>query len=832
MSSFNNLAFTTTTNGELNISSQTITGVAIDPVAPSTVGLISEYALLISPHFSGIPTAPTADVSNNSTQIATTAYVQANRAQLQANIDLKANINSPVLTGVPQSTTPSTTDDSTKIATTAHVQSNRRELQSNIDLKANINSPVLTGIPKAPTAGRTVHNEQIATTEYVYNAITDLIDSAPDALNTLNEIASALNSNSANDQLTVNQLLNYITSADASFNAIDAKLILLDMSDNDLYSQVERIDASLNSLEADKTTLNADIVRIDASLNSLETLKADKSYVDSQNTSQNATIALKADKSYVDTQNTSLNTAISLKADKSYVDTQNTSQNTTISAKADKSYVDASLNNVVKITENQTITGRKQFYYNPTITNDNSGNEFILYGQIDMSDIYNPKYAGIYGNVAKGFAQYPNWNTCGMTISSNAVEFVSANYVGQCYAMIDNESGKYWTKDGFYISDGSYNADGDNNGIVRLNYQGLSYFSGTLNLTSTQDVHTVSNGNTNIESHGEVNIKSVSLSAFSSNIKLTSDIELVSPGGTISASAYENMTLASRQQLNIDSSANVVVNSITGTNITSNGNIQVKSNSNNVSLISYLGTTTLDASNIVINSSRGGINMTTFNNCDINMNNTGGNTSIISHQGNTILDASQNVFIGTNSQGVVMGDYTNQYFTSNTSAPGFLTIGKSKNSSFNFTDARYLSGTGTGLISGANTQPFSIVAADRIGCPEFNAWSDLRLKENINKIELTEAMNLVKNIDPVTFDWKDNKHQTSGYIAQDILKNGCPKHLVSIIPDNDLEETIDSDNFVSPAGAKFVVNYNGLIPYYHKVIKNLVERIEELEKKI
>jgi hypothetical protein len=45
-------------------------------------------------------------------------------------------------------------------------------------------------------------------------------------------------------------------------------------------------------------------------------LKTDKTYVDSQNTSQNTTIGTKADKTYVDTQ-------LALKADKTYVDTQN-----------------------------------------------------------------------------------------------------------------------------------------------------------------------------------------------------------------------------------------------------------------------------------------------------------------------------------------------------------------------------------------------------------------------------------------------------------------------------------------------------------------------------
>jgi len=215
--------------------------------------------------------------------------------------------------------------------------------------------------------------------------------------------------------------------------------------------------------------------------------------------------------------------------------------------------------------------------------------------------------------------------------------------------------------------------------------------------------------------------------------------------------------------------------------------------------------------------------------------------SIDSSQGNTAIDASQNIFIGTNTNGsIIMGNYGNTYngsnvFTNNGTAPGFLTIGKSISSTANAYN-RFGGGVSPTLTtygpSNNTASSYSIVAAGVIGCPEFHAFSDLRLKENVDEIDITEAINLIKNIKPVTFDWKDSKQQTSGFIAQDILKNKGPNHLVSMISEHDLEETVDSDNFVSPAGSKFVVNYNGFIPYYHKVIKNLVERIEELEKKI
>jgi hypothetical protein len=50
----------------------------------------------------------------------------------------------------------------------------------------------LTGTPTAPTAATSTDTTQIATTEFVQNRIAEVIDSAPAALDTLNELAAAL----------------------------------------------------------------------------------------------------------------------------------------------------------------------------------------------------------------------------------------------------------------------------------------------------------------------------------------------------------------------------------------------------------------------------------------------------------------------------------------------------------------------------------------------------------------------------------------------------------------------------------------------------------------
>ena len=71
---------------------------------------------------------------------------------------------------------------------------------------ATLNSPTLTGTPLAPTASPGTNTTQIATTEFVKGEITSLVDAAPSTLDTLNELAAALNDD-ANFATTVTTAL-------------------------------------------------------------------------------------------------------------------------------------------------------------------------------------------------------------------------------------------------------------------------------------------------------------------------------------------------------------------------------------------------------------------------------------------------------------------------------------------------------------------------------------------------------------------------------------------------------------------------------------------------
>ncbi|EHP5822099.1 phage tail protein [Escherichia coli] len=134
----------------------------------------SQYAPKESPTFIGTPKAPTPAAGNNTTQLATTAFVQA---------ALTALINGA----------PATLDTLKEIAVAINNDPKFSTTINNaLALKAPLSSPALTGTPTAPTAAQSVNNTQIATTAFVKSAIAGMVGSAPAALDTLNELAAAL----------------------------------------------------------------------------------------------------------------------------------------------------------------------------------------------------------------------------------------------------------------------------------------------------------------------------------------------------------------------------------------------------------------------------------------------------------------------------------------------------------------------------------------------------------------------------------------------------------------------------------------------------------------
>ena len=82
---------------------------------------------------------------------------------------------------------------------------------------APLASPTFTGTPSAPTASAGTNTTQIATTAFVQTDLANLVDSAPDALNTLNELAAALGDDANFSTTVTNSIATKAPTADPTF---------------------------------------------------------------------------------------------------------------------------------------------------------------------------------------------------------------------------------------------------------------------------------------------------------------------------------------------------------------------------------------------------------------------------------------------------------------------------------------------------------------------------------------------------------------------------------------------------------------------------------------
>lgn len=115
--------------------------------------------------------------------------------------------------------------------------------QSALDLKADLASPTLTGTPAAPTAAAGTNTTQIATTAFVSTAVADLIDGAPGAIDTLNELAAALGDDA-----------NFSTTITNSIAAVQADV---DQNELDSDAAANALSLRIDALELDPTSATA-----------------------------------------------------------------------------------------------------------------------------------------------------------------------------------------------------------------------------------------------------------------------------------------------------------------------------------------------------------------------------------------------------------------------------------------------------------------------------------------------------------------------------------------------------------------------------------------------
>jgi len=308
--SFNLKASTSNVDASLNLKSD-ITYVDASLNLKSDITYVDASlnlkADLASPTLTGIPSAPTAAASTNTTQIATTEFVKTAVANLVASapatldtlnelalalgsdasfsttvstaIGLKAPINNPTFTGTVSGITKAmvglgnaddTTDANKPISTAMQnaldLKANISAVDASLNLKAGLASPTFTGTPNAPTAAYDNSSNQLATTGFVQGRISSIINSAPAALDTLNELAAALG-NDANYAATITTALSLKAPlANPTFTGtvggITKSMVGLGYADDTSDANKPVSNATQTALD-----LKASISNVDASLN-------------------------------------------------------------------------------------------------------------------------------------------------------------------------------------------------------------------------------------------------------------------------------------------------------------------------------------------------------------------------------------------------------------------------------------------------------------------------------------------------------------------------------------------------------------------------------------
>ena len=105
------------------------------------------------------------------------------------------------------------------------------------------------------------------------------------------------------------------------------------------------------------------------------------------------------------------------------------------------------------------------------------------------------------------------------------------------------------------------------------------------------------------------------------------------------------------------------------------------------------------------------------------------------------------------------------------------------------------------------------IASDGVISGDFNDTSDIALKENIS--EISSSYEKVKQLNPVTFNWKEEEEKGTdeqiGFIAQEVEK---------VYP-----------QLVEGEEGNKSVNVVGLVSVLTKTVQELTQKVEELEKK-
>lgn len=173
------------------------------------------------------------------------------------------------------------------ISASFNIRTGLLEQSEAANVYAPLSSASLTGVPVAPTATAGTNTKQIATTEFVRTEITNLVDSAPGTLDTLNELAAALGDDPNFATSTASAIGERLTIANASATYLsmsDAALIYIPITASGGYlteSEAAGLYLPISSSSAYLTESEASnlYIPISASSDYLTEIEASDTYI-------------------------------------------------------------------------------------------------------------------------------------------------------------------------------------------------------------------------------------------------------------------------------------------------------------------------------------------------------------------------------------------------------------------------------------------------------------------------------------------------------------------------------------------------------------------------
>jgi hypothetical protein len=156
--------------------------------APNTLNTLNELAAAMGDD-NNFHTTMTTALAGKHVSITSSARLNANLIGDNGNV---SNTEYGYLDGVTSAIQTQINSKQATITNGSITLQQVNALESILNSKAPLNGPVFEGSPIAPTATAGTNTTQLATTAFVKTAVDNLIDSAPGALDTLNELAAAI----------------------------------------------------------------------------------------------------------------------------------------------------------------------------------------------------------------------------------------------------------------------------------------------------------------------------------------------------------------------------------------------------------------------------------------------------------------------------------------------------------------------------------------------------------------------------------------------------------------------------------------------------------------